>query len=309
MAIVRTSFDTTTNKDLLKGTLRKLHDDTVRAAVVEYPVVCNDLKTKDEYERDARMAGLRRPVEIAEGQNIPIQAPVMGTTKTYTQRQFATGFRMTFKMDFFNKYKLWEKFSKDLGKVMKEGKDAEIATMFNNFTSTSLTCGTGFDSLAIASAAHTGLVAGTTSDNYSNYLNASLSQSGFESARYYFAMLKDDMGYYAGSKPTHLVIEPTLWFRAKEFLGSDLKAGEMSNTTNVLPEMGLKLVEYHRLTSTTCWFVIAKNDKYDFNVFTALEPKMIFKDSEDDSLDKVGLSIQFFTYGWGMPKNIYVGRT
>jgi len=309
MATVRVSFDTTTNKDLLKGTLRKLHDDTVREAKVEYPVVTNDLKTKDEYERDAQMAGLAYPSEIGEGQNIPTQTPQMGSTKTYTQRQFATGFRMTFKMDFFNKYNLWEKCAKDLGKVMKEGKDAEIATMFNNFTSTSLTCGTGFDGLAIANTAHTGLNPATTSDNYSNYLNASLSQSGLESGRYYFATLKDSMGYWMGAKPTHVVIEPTLWFRAKELLGSDLKAGEFSNTINVLPELNLKIFEYHRLTSTTCWFMIAKNDQYDFNVFTALEPKMIIKDAEDDTLDKVALSIQFFTYGWGNPKMLYVGRT
>ena len=306
MAITRISFDTTTNKDLLKGTLRKLFDDTLKTTPIEYPTVCNDLKTKDEYERDARMAGLLRPSEIAEGQNIPVQAPAMGTTKTYTQRQFGTGFRMTFKMDFFNKYKLYDKLTKSLGKVMREGKDAEIASMFNNFTSTSLTCGTGFDSLAIASTAHTLL---PTTSTYSNYLNASLSQSGLESMRYYFATLKDDRGYWMGSKPTHLVIEPTLWPTAKVLLGSEYKPGEISNDINVVPEMGLKLFEYHRLTSTTCWFGMAKGEDYDFNVLTALEPKMFFKSAADDTLDLVGLSIQFFTYGFGSQKQIYIGRT
>jgi hypothetical protein len=264
------------------------------------------LTTKDEYERDLIKAGLERPIELAEGQNIPTQTPQLGLTKTYTQRQFGTGFRMTFKMDFFNKYKLYEWLTRELAKQMKEGKDAEIATMFNNFTSTTLTCGTGFDALAIASAAHTGL---PTSVTYSNYLNAALSQSGLESARYYFATLKDDRGYFMGGKPTHLVIEPTLFFTAKELLGSELKAQQMSNTVNVLPEMGLKIVEYPRLTSTTCWFVMAKNSAYDFNVLTSLEPKLFFKDAEDDTLDKVGLAIQMFTYGWGNPKNLYVGKT
>lgn len=309
MATVRTVFDNTTNKDLLKGTLRKLHDDTVREAKVEYKIVCNDLKAKDIYERDARMAGLQYPSEIVEGQGIPIQTPAMGTTKTYTQRYFATGFRMTFAMDFFNKFNLWKRWTKDLAKVMKEGKDYEIATMFNNMTSTGLTCGTGFDSLAIANDTHTGLNPNTTGDNYDNYLNAALSQSGLESMRYYFATLRDDMGYWMGAKPTHLVIEPTLFFTAKELLGSDNRAHEFSNTINVLPELNLKLFEYHRLTSTTCWFAIAKDSKYDFNVFTALEPKMFIKDASDDTLDKVALSIQFFTYGWGNPKQLYCGDT
>jgi len=307
MAIIRTVFDNTTNSDLMKGTLRKLHDDSSREAIVEYPKVCNDLKTKDIYERDADMGGLIWPTEIAEGANIPIQSPAMGHTKTYTQRQFGTGFRMTFKMDFFNKYRLWEKFSKELGRVMREGKDGEIATMFNNFTSITLTCGVGFDSLAIASTAHLGNRAGSTADNYSNYLNATLSNSALQSARYYFSTMTDTMGYYAGAKPTALIIEPTLYFEASEILGSDNVSHELSNTKNVLKGW-LPIFEYHRLTSTTEWFVIAKDDKYDFNVFTALEPKMFFKDAEDDTLDKVALSIQFFTYGWGNPKNLYVGR-
>jgi hypothetical protein len=54
--------------------------------------------------------------------------------------------------------------------------------------------------------------------------------------------------------------------------------------------------------------VIAKDSDYDFNVFTSLEPKMFFKDAEDDTLDKVALSIQMFTYGWGKVKNLYVGK-
>ena len=309
MAIIKTAFDTTTNKDLLKGTLRKLHDDTVREAKVEYPTVCNDLKTKDIYERDAKMAGLQYPGEISEGQGIPIQTPAMGTNKTYTQRQFGTGFRMTHKMNFFNKFNLWKRWTKDLAKVMKEGKDVEIATMFNNLTSTSLTCGTGFDSMAIANDAHTGLNPNTTSDNYDNYLNAALSQSGLESMRYYFSTLKDDMGYWMGAKATHLVIEPTLYFTAKELLGSDNKAHEFSNTVNILAELVLKLFEYHRLTSTTCWFGLCKDSKYDINVFTALEPKMFIKDAPDNTLDMVAIAIQYYTYGWGNPKQIYVGKT
>ena len=107
MAIIRIPFDTTTNKDLLKtGALRKIFDNTVREAKTEYQVLTNDLKTSDEYERDQEMSGLVEAVEIAEGQNIPIQAPELGESKTYTQRQFGAGFRMTFKMDYFNKYNL-----------------------------------------------------------------------------------------------------------------------------------------------------------------------------------------------------------
>ena len=105
MAITRTNFVTSTNKDLLKkGTLRKLHDDTVRKYETEYKTMYNDHTTDLMIIRDEQMAGFYRSQEIAEGQNIPIQAPVEGEQKEYTQRQFASGFRMTHKFKTFNQY-------------------------------------------------------------------------------------------------------------------------------------------------------------------------------------------------------------
>jgi len=310
MATIRIPFDSTTNKDLLKtGALRKIFDNTIREAKSEYSVLTNDLKTSDEYERDQRMAGLDEAVEVEEGQNIPVQAPVLGTAKTYTQRQFGAGFRMTFKMDYFNKYSLWKRWAKDLAKIQKESKDVEIATMFNSPTSTSLTCGVGFDTKAIANNTHTGLAAGT-GDNYDNYLNAVLSVSGVQSARYYFAMLKDDMGKWMGAVPTVLYLEPTLFFTGKEILGSSNKPHEMSNTINVIPQMDLSLFEYHRLTGTAAWGLAAPQDSnYDYNVFTAMEPRFFEKDAPDNTLDKIIISLQFFTYGWGDPRLLYVGKT
>jgi hypothetical protein len=309
---IRSTFDTTTNKDLLKeGGLRKLFDNTVREAKVFYKELVNDLKTSDEYVRDQRMAGLNGATELVEGQEIPIQKPVLGTAKTYTQRQFGSGFRMTNRMDKFNKYNLWSRWSKDLGKCMKEAKDVEVHVMFNSPTSATLTCGVGFDTLALAHDTHTGLLAGSTTDNYDNYLNASLSISALESARYYFKTRKDDMGMYVGGDPTHLVIEPTLFITAKEILGSDLKAHELSNTTNVIKDemSGLKVYENPRITSTTAWFMLDKNAKdFDINVFTAQEPDFVTMDAPDTTRDRIATSLQYFTYGFGYQGAAYWGK-
>lgn len=311
MATIRTTFDTTSNKDLLKlGSLRQIFDTTVREANVFYKPLVNDLTTEDEYERDLRMAGLESASEIAEGQNIPIQSPVLGSTKTYTQRQWGTGFRMTFKMDYFNKYKLWARWAKDLGKVMAESKDIEIHTLFNNPTSTTLTAGVGFDSLALANDAHTGLLAGSTADNYDNYGNAALSFTALQDARYYFKTLIDDLGLFMGASGKVLCYEPTLHFTACELLGSEGKPHEFSNTLNALREMGLSKYENPRLTSTTAWFIVdPSNDKYDINVFTAMQPRMFDKDAPDNTQDKIITSLQFFTYGWGDPRLYYCGNT
>jgi hypothetical protein len=309
MATINSRFDTTTNKDLLKeGGLRKLFDTTVREAQVFYQPLVNDLTTKDEYVRDLRMAGLGPAVELAEGQNIPTDVPVLGTTKTYTQRQFGSGFRMTHRMDKFNKYNLWQRWSKDLGRTMKESKDIEIHVMFNNPTSTSLTCGVGFDTLAIANNTHTGLLSSGSSDHYDNYLDAGLSYSALESMRYYFKTLKDDKGMLVGGTPTILVIEPTLYSTAQELMKSTDRPHEFSNTTNAFKDY-VKIHEDPRLTATTAWFALDKKSPYfDFNVFTSEEPNMVIKDAPDTTRDRIATSLQMFTYGWGDARACYWGN-
>jgi hypothetical protein len=262
MSIQRLSFDNTTNSDLLKeGALRQIFDDTSKEGEVYYKTLFND-KTTDLYKVvDLQMGGLTAPGEIVEGEAIPIQKPTLGTEKTYTQRFFGTGFRMTWAMNKFNKYDLWQKNAKQLAKVMKIGKDIEIHVLLNSPTSTSLTCGVGFTSaVALASASHTGLNPNTTADNYSNIASAALGVTSLQSMRYYFATLTDAMGTHMGAKPTDLFFNPTLWFSVQELLGSANKPWEQSNTKNYLGELGLKPYEYPLLTSTTRWGVISKTD-------------------------------------------------
>jgi len=310
MAITRTDFVTSSNKDLLKkGTLRKLHDDTVRQRASHYKTMYNDLQTDLMIVRDEQMAGFYRTQEIAEGQNIPIQAPIEGEQKEYTQRQFASGFRMTHKFKIFNQYGLWKRWAKQIGEIQVDTKDVELAVPYNSPTSTTLTCGKGFDSLALASNTHLGMNPNITSDNFNNYLNVDLSFTGIQSARYYFKMAKDQMGNWMGLKGDTLYFEPTLWWTANELVGSSKKPHEFSNTTNLIPEMGLSLFEYPRLTSTNKWGMLDKGSQhFDMNCFTARSPKMYFKDAPDNTLDSIALTIQYFTYGWGNPKCVLVGK-
>ncbi len=307
--IIRTSWDTSSPKNLMKdGILRKIFDTSEREAQVFYKPLVNDLKTTDEWVKDQRMAGLTSAIELQEGQNIPVQIPVLGTTKTYTQRQFGTGFRMTFRMDKFNKYNLWKRWAKDLRKVMEESKDIEIHVMFNSPTSVALTAGVGFDTLAMANDAKTGLLSGSTADNYDNYLNAALSYSSLESARYYYKTLKDDLGMLVGGNPTHLVIEPTLWPTASEIYKSGLKPHEESNTANIFKDY-TQIYEDPRLTSTTMWFMLdTKSSMHDLNVFTSMAPEFRTQDAPDNTWDRQCLSMMMFTYGWGDSRTYFLGK-
>jgi hypothetical protein len=301
-------WDTTSTKDLAKdGLLRSIFDNTKRKAQTFYKELVNDLTTKDEWVKDLQMGGLGEAADLAEGENIPIQGPTLGGTKTYTQARSGTGFRMTEKAERFHKYGPWKRWSADLARTMAETKDVAIHTLFNNPTTTSY--GVGFDSTyPLASASHTGLGAGTDGD-FDNYLDAALSVSAMEDVRYYFATLKDDMGGLLTADPTHLVYNPDLHYKAKQITQAEYVPFEQSNTPNIVPEMKLKLYEDPRVAAVTAWFVIAKNDKYDVNVFTAQEPDLLIMDAPDTTRDRIATSQQWYSYGFGSARQYFCGNT
>ena len=65
--IVRVSWDTSTNKDVFKTLVDEWFNSTDRAPLVEWRNMFMDLKTKDEYERRGRWAGLDLPGAVGEG--------------------------------------------------------------------------------------------------------------------------------------------------------------------------------------------------------------------------------------------------
>ncbi len=308
-SIYTTQKDQSTNKDLYKvGSLRNLFDDTMKTIPQYYPELVKEGTTKLLTVRDMQDGGFEPATETQEGQNIPLQSAPHGEQKEYTQRFFSTGFRMTFVADRYNQYNLWTKYTKKIARAQKVAKDVEIHVPFNSPTSTSLTCGTGFDSLALADATHTGLLAGSTTDQFSNYLNATPSYASIESLRYYFKTRTDTMGQLMGGKATHIVFEPTLFPTFREMFGSTGKAWEQSNTLNWVGDLGIKLVEDPRLTATTRWFALAKDDSYDFHVLTGMNPIFYVKDAPDRTLDKQVYTQQHFTYGWGDARSFYLGQ-
>ena len=308
--VINSRWDTTSNRDFYKaGILSKIFDDTDTAAFVFYPKLVQEINSADEWIRHGKVAGLLPAGELAEGQNIPIQSVPSPLTKTFTLKRWGTGFRMTDWANRFNKFQQYERLTRSLKKIQKVTKDIEVHRMFNNPTSSTY-AGTGFDGQVLAYATHTGLLSGSTTDNYDNILSVTPSYVALASVRYYYKTAKDDMGQYLGMEPGTLVYEPTLWPTWKEILGSDLLAFEMSNTKS--PWKGwLETVEDPRITSTTAWFVIAKKEteNYGLYVFNNKEPDFVVKDAPDNTRDRVVTSEQIFTYGFDQPRAYLQGNT
>ena len=305
-----TWWDTSTGKESLKTLVRTWFDSTDRPELVEWKSLCKALTTKDDYEREARVAGLGAMQEITEGQNIPLEEGKFGGTKDFTQVAFGNGFRITDRMKRFNKIGLAEKLTRSLKKTMAEGKDIEVAKMFNNMTAT--THASGFDTYSLAYDSHTCLDdAGTT---YDNYLDQDLATGSYESALQYFDKMYDDQGNIFVGKARKLVVCPALRVKAYQITGADKKPFEQSNTKYDLNSyFGFDVVPfvYHRFSGTTAWMLIGDvaDPDYGPRVYTALEPDLDTKDGDDRTRDTVVTSIQYFRYGFTDPRLVFVGNT
>ena len=304
-----TWWDTSTGKETLKTLVRGWFDSTERENLVEYKALCKEIKTGDDYEREARVAGLGAMQEIAEGQNIPLEEGKFGGTLDFTQVAYGNGFRITDRMRRFNKIGLLEKLTRSLKKTMAEGKDIEIAKMFNNMTAT--TYASGFDSYALAYNTHTCLDDAATT--YDNYLGSDLATGSYETALQYFDKLYDDQGNVFVGMARKLVVNPALRVKAYQITRADLKPFEQSNTKYDLNSyFGFDVVPfvYHRFSSTTAWMVIGDVGDPDYGprVYTALEPDLETKDGDDRTRDTVVTSLQYFKYGFTDPRQVYVGN-
>lgn len=299
-------WDTTTNKDILKNLLAKLFDNTQRQAMVEYRDVVKELKTSDYYERRARQAGLTGVQELADGEEIPMADPVLDTTQDLTQVRYGLGFKITSGMKKYNKWDEMKKMTKNLGMVMREFKDVEIAKMWNNATAT--TYASGFDTLALASNSHTCLDDEATT--YDNYLDGDLGYTTLQSATVYFDTLVDDMGDDMPVTPNKLIVHPQLRFTATELIDSTKKPGTADNDVNALKDWDLSYFVYHRLTSSTFWALLAFNHPdYDLINYTSQEPDIKIQDSPDTSRSTIVTSEQWFKFGFGDGRMAFIGNT
>lgn len=308
MAIVGTWKDTSTNKDALKNLVRSYFDNTDTPALVEWKEVCKDIKTKDSYEREYRLAGLGPMAQFEEGQEVPMERVKLGGTKDFTQEYFGNSFRITAQMKAFNRYGAMEKYTKALKKTMAEGKDLEVAKMWNNADGT--TYAAGFDTFALAYDSHTCLDDAATT--YDNYLNADLTTAGYETALAYFDAIYNDMAQIFISRPSKLVVNKSFRVKAYQITGADRKPFEQSNTKydlNSYYSWDVKPFIYHRLSSSTSWFLIGdiNDENYGPRVYTSLEPDLKVEDAPDRTRDTVVSSQQWFKYGFTDPRMVYVG--
>jgi hypothetical protein len=201
-------------------------------AKTEYDKVFNIETSNQNYEKTYEMTMLGGSIpEVGEGEQITYIDPVGGNTKTFTHKKWGRGFAITEEMFEDDLYKtIGQNATKALAKASSNTIEVQAASVLNNATST--TYYTGFDSLALASTAHTVLFTGGTYANRPSTLG-SLGITTLQAAVLRIEKCTDQDGVIAGLRAKLVVIPPDLRFIAHEILKSEYKPLTNSGTYDV----------------------------------------------------------------------------
>jgi len=301
---ILTTFDQSTNKDLLKKYLKKLFDLSKRPVIDEWKEVVKADTTDLYINRRMRIAGLDLPAQVGEDSPISIQEPKYGNTKDYQQVKYGTGFRISFEMKKFNKWDLVKTWTENLKGVMTTYKNKQVFRLYNSADAT--TYAAGLDTAALAYA-HSCL--DNAASTWTNYTTSALGVTALESAYTYFRTLKNDQGQYMPQvKPDKLIVPPQLEFKARKLVGADKVPFEFSNTPNVIKGLGITPFVSSYLSDANNWALIAFGDP-DFGLFceTSLEADLDTHDSYDDARATIVTSQMLFKYGFDDGRMTYFG--
>lgn len=288
---------------LLDPGLRKVRFDAYEHRKSEWERVFNTNRSKRNYERDYRMAGLGETLAKPEGEPTQYDVPIAGGTLDYTWTSYGLGFRVTREMYDDDLYGPMRRMARELGVSNRITEEKTVWKLLNNAFVT--TDKTGFDGLALCSTAHTRLDGGATIANRPS-TDVDLSLNGLMTAVRAFEDLVNERGYPIKVMPKYVVYDPYNMFAARELLSpkANYRPYDATNTINALQEEELVGILSHWLTSDRAWFVLAEKGNHDLNFWwrTSWE----FDSGDDfDSGDSKHKTFGRFGYGFAEWRGVW----
>lgn len=298
MAMTMTEFLMLADRDLDKVWMEE--ETPVES---EYSRYMNVITLDSLYKRDAKMAGFGPMQEIAEGGDVTYDEAISPVARRYDLIKRGLGYKITDKLWKFDEYGEVRQLESALRRADEDDTETYFAGVLNNATGT--TVSSGFDSLALASTAHTRLDGGATQANRPTTLTA-LSLTALQDAVIAFRNFLDDRGRVYKSTPTRLIIVPDLIITAEEILGSTMRPDTANNATNAIRRFGLNIAESFYLTGATFWAL--QGDRHDINAVWNQRPEQDSEtDFDSDTIKRK--TTKWLTRGHGEWRGYYQGNT
>ena len=275
---------------LLAPGLRKVYTEELSNRETEYDKIFHVNTSKRNYEDDLQVALLgTTPVKV-QGGPTTFDSPIQGATVRYTHTSYGVGFRVTVEMQEDDLYSVMAKASKDLAGANGETVEVNAMDIVNNVSDSAKYA--GFDTLALASTAHTLLGGGTYANRPST--DVQLSVTGIQAAVESFELMVNERNRKVLAKPWRLLIPVQLKWAAREILGSQYKPYVSNNEINALMDEELQFFVSHYQTDTNNWGLLGR--RHDMKVFWRSKPRF---ESGDDFSTGDALFKTFFRMSQG----------
>jgi hypothetical protein len=247
--------------------------------------------------KEAMLAGFGRAPSIAEGNPVTFDYMKQAYPKTVTPIKYGLGFQITEEMYDDDLTGHMKKAPAILAKSMAWCREFQYWSLFNDGDDTHTTA----DGQYIFATAHPGIRPGTATMANKPSSAGSLSLTTYEAALQAFMSWTDDAGYPVMYDPYLLIIPRQLIWVARELQLSEAKpytADNEVNPVNVEEHSGMSYMVNRWATSSTAWWIIARNHDMRF----MWRKKAKFQSGDDfstgDALFKSTMRFAVAAYDW-----------
>lgn len=261
--------------DLLLPGLRSVFYKEYEALPSQFDKIFKVKDSKQASEKELGMGAFTAWTErVNETDNVAYQKFSEGLLRTYTHKEFASGFAVGKRLYEDELYNVINEMPADLANAGKTKVETDAASLFNNAFSADVG-GVGnsaiYDGLPLISANHRYVGQAQGAGTGSNLVTGDLSDTTLKTAITLMRSQLDDGGKKIVLQPDVLIVPPSMEFLAMELTKSTYKPGTDLNDINTLAGR-LKVFVYDYLTDDDSWFLV-DSKRHKLNFFWRVKPE------------------------------------
>lgn len=282
--------------ELLEPGLRSVFYNVYKEMPEQFTKLFKIKQSNRSFEQELGMGAFETWQErVNETDNVDYQKIGQGLLRTYTHKEFTSGFAIGKRLYEDEMYNIINKMPEDLARAGRTKVETDAASVFNNaftYSSTTGAVNNNYDGKALIAADHP--YEGGLSGSQSNLVTGDLSDTSLKAAITLMRKINDNGGKKVMFMPDTLVVAPENEWLAIELTKSALKAGTADNDINSLAGR-LKVVVYDYLTDSDAFFVM-DSKRHGLNFYWRIQPEFAKSKDSDNFVAKYNGRMRY-TYG------------
>ncbi len=238
-----------------------------RTYTPKYPYIFDEREPQRKDEKFSITASGGDISQVAEGASFPQVDITEAGTKTISQLEYKEALPVTELLRRFDNYGVVVEEASKQGYRARLTMDRVGANLISNAASTT----TVWDGHPLAYATHHIGVTGTTQDNT---VSGALTESTLNTAIINLRKMKDHNGQEMALMPRTLLVPANLAKKAFELTASQGSPESANRNSNFFNTLGLNVVVWELLTSTTQWALLGDKVFTRFRYLVSIPPKV-----------------------------------